>query len=142
MFLNGPIPGALIEKELDTSEAQAGATAIFIGKVRADKVKSSVVRAIEFTAQQNIANKTAVEIIEGCKKEKGVLNAEIWHSLGNVLSGQPCFLVIVNSKHRKESFEALQWIVDEVKKQCPIFGKEIFEDGRYQWKKNKETISF
>ena len=38
-------------------------------------------------------------------------------------------ILIVKSRHRKESFEASQYFVDELKKTVPIWKKEFFEDG-------------
>lgn len=141
MFIDGHIPISLIEKAFRASEENAGASTCFIGKVRADKKNGIKVQSIEFTAQKEIALRIASEIIEFSKEKMGIINAEIWHSLGLIYTGEPCFLVIVTGKHRKESFEALQYIVDEVKKLCPIFGKEFFNDGTYQWKKVKELTN-
>lgn len=141
MFIKGAIPFAEIERAYKQSEEDGGANAFFVGKVRADIAANAVVRSIEFTAQKEIADRVADEIIEFSKKQFGILNAEIWHSMGLVHVGEPCFLVMVVAKHREESFKALQYIVDEVKKQCPIFGKEIFNDGNYQWKKIRESIN-
>ncbi len=141
MFINGSIPFAQIERAYNESEENGGASAFFVGKVRADISNNSVVRSIEFTAQKDIAERVATEIIEFSRKHFGILNAEIWHSIGLIHAGEPCFLVLVNAKHREESFEALQYIVDEVKKQCPIFGREILNDGNYQWKIIRESIN-
>jgi len=38
--------------------------------------------------------------------------------------------------HRKESFEAIQYIVNEIKKRCPIFGEEVLASGDKKWKEN------
>jgi molybdopterin synthase catalytic subunit len=54
-----------------------------------------------------------------------------------VKAGEICLFVFVSSKHRQAAFDALTYIVEEVKAKVPIFGKEIFEDDTHQWKKNK-----
>jgi molybdopterin synthase catalytic subunit len=141
MFINGPIPFLQIERAYNESAENVGANTFFIGKVRADTSNNSVVQSIEFTAQKEIAERVVNEIIEFSRKEFEILKAEIWHSLGLVPVGEPCFLVTVSAKHREESFKALQYIVDEIKKQCPIFGKEIFKDGNYRWKTIRESIN-
>ena len=61
----------------------------------------------------------------------------IYHSMGRVKVGEICLFVFVSSPHRKEVFEALQYVVEEIKAQVPVFGKEVFEDESYQWKVNK-----
>jgi molybdopterin synthase catalytic subunit len=60
----------------------------------------------------------------------------IYHSKGIVKTGEICLFVFVSSPHRKEVFEALHEVVEEIKKQVPVFGKELFEDDSYQWKVN------
>ena len=51
------------------------------------------------------------------------------HRLGEVLPSELSMILIVKSRHRKESFEASQYFVDELKKTVPIWKKEFFEDG-------------
>ena len=135
MFVTGAIPENILGLTAADSK-DAGAVAVFVGKVRADIIDDREVESIEFSAQQTIAELQAAEIIEESKKRFGIFHAEIWHSLGNVKAGEPCFLVKVFGKHRRESFSALPFIVDEVKHRCPVFGKEIFSGGDYKWKEN------
>jgi molybdopterin synthase catalytic subunit len=42
----------------------------------------------------------------------------------------------VSSPRRKVVFEALEYIVEAIKADVPVFGKEIFEDESHQWKIN------
>jgi molybdopterin synthase catalytic subunit len=42
----------------------------------------------------------------------------------------------VSAPHRQVAFEGLRYVVEELKKQVPVFGKEIFGDDSYQWKVN------
>jgi molybdopterin synthase catalytic subunit len=61
----------------------------------------------------------------------------IYHSKGIVKTGEICLFVFVSSAHRLPSREALAYLVEEIKANAPIFGKEIFEDDTHQWKVNK-----
>lgn len=61
----------------------------------------------------------------------------IYHSLGRVRAGEICLFVFVSSPHRNQVFEALQYVVEEIKNLVPVFGKELFKDDSYQWKVNK-----
>ncbi len=138
MFIEGSIPRNFIEAATTASSAETGVQVLFVGRVRSDKKSDSTVTCIEFTAQKELAEKTAQKILNESKKKFGILDAEIWHSLGKVYSGKACFLVIVNGIHRKESFTALEYIVNEIKEQCPIFGKEILSNGTHSWKENRK----
>jgi molybdopterin synthase catalytic subunit len=137
MFVNGAIPDIILRETASADSDVAGAIAVFIGKVRGDSIEGEKVECIEFTSQQQIAESVVGDIIEECKMQFGILQAEVWHSLGNVKSGEACFFVKVIGKHRKESFAALPYIVDEIKSRCPIFGKEILTNGGHKWKENK-----
>jgi molybdopterin synthase catalytic subunit len=41
-------------------------------------------------------------------------------------------VVAVSAAHRKESFEACQFIIDAIKAKVPIWKKEVFEGGE-EW---------
>ena len=60
----------------------------------------------------------------------------IYHSLGEVKVGEICLFVFVSSPRRKEVFKALEYLVERIKSEAPIFGKELFEDETHQWKVN------
>ena len=60
----------------------------------------------------------------------------IYHSLGLVKAGEICLFVFVSAPRRKEVYEALNFLVEQIKEKVAIFGKELFEDDTYTWKKN------
>lgn len=135
-FIQGPIEDI---SNLSTANGNNhnGAESLFIGRVRGDILDGKTVQAIEFTAHIEIAQQVSARIIEESQQKFGINEVNIMHSLGNVETGKACFIVQVKSPHRKEAFDALPWIVNEIKLHCPIFGKELFENGTYVWKKNK-----
>lgn len=49
-------------------------------------------------------------------------------------------VVVVSTPHRKESFEACQYIIDNVKAKAPIWKKEVFEDGE-EWVDARPNIA-
>jgi molybdopterin synthase catalytic subunit len=62
----------------------------------------------------------------------------IYHSLGEVKAGEICLFVFVSSPRRKDVFNAIEYLVEAIKADVPIFGKEVFEDASHQWKTNKK----
>jgi molybdopterin synthase catalytic subunit len=60
----------------------------------------------------------------------------IYHSLGIVKKGEISLFVFTSSKHRKAAIESCSYLVERIKKEVPIWGKELFEDTDYQWKTN------
>ena len=61
----------------------------------------------------------------------------IYHSLGTVAAGEICLFVFTSAVHRKEAIDACEEVVELIKKELPIWGKEVFEDDTHQWKVNK-----
>ena len=60
----------------------------------------------------------------------------IYHSLGEVNVGEICLFVFTSSKHRKAAIAACEELVERIKKELPVWGKELFENKQEQWKVN------
>jgi len=137
------VPGAISPEFIANSIAKLqskttiGAHDIFLGQVRADIIEGQEVTAIEYSAYEEMANQKFHEIREATFTRFNLSCMHIYHSLGRVKVGEICLFVFVSSAHRKEVFDALQHVVEEIKNQVPIFGKELFKDDSYQWKVNK-----
>ncbi|MHA7129821.1 molybdenum cofactor biosynthesis protein MoaE [Algoriphagus namhaensis] len=138
IFVQGPITPEKIAKSIAAHQSKTGIGAhdIFLGQVRADEVVGKKVKAIEFTAQEEMANAVCHEIREATFEKFDLSCMHIYHSLGRVEAGELCIFVFVSSGHRQQVFEALPHLVNEIKARVPIFGKEIFEDETHQWKEN------
>lgn len=113
-----------------------GAHQIFLGQVRGDLIDSKEVVAIEYTAHEEMANKAFDVIREAAFEKYDLVCMHIYHSLGVVKTGEICLFVFVSSKHRKDVQLAIEFIVEEIKKNVPVFGKELFEDDSFVWKEN------
>lgn len=138
VFIEGAIPPEFISESIakHSSKKDIGAHAVFLGQVRADEINGNKVMGIEYNAYEEMANKVFYEIREECFKKFEITCMHIYHSKGLVKAGEISLFVFVSSKHRKTAFEACEWVVEEIKKQVPIFGKELFENNEYQWKEN------
>lgn len=109
---------------------EVGAWVIFRGVTR-QKGRYGKTKALYYEAYEPMAIKEMLRIEEAAKKRFGVEFVEIHHRLGTVPLGRVSMLVVVGSSHRKEAFQAIEWIVDEVKHRVPIFKKEINEEGEF-----------
>ena len=90
-----------------------------------------------FRAMKQWPRKKLHDIREDAFQKFDLTCMHIYHSLGIVNLGEICFFVFVSAAHRPQVYEATEYIVNKVKEDVPIFGKELFETGAYQWKKNK-----
>ncbi len=136
------VVGAISPEKIATSIAHhqvktnIGGHAIFLGQVRADEIEGETVKAIDYTAYEEMAEKEFHEIREAAFEKYDLTCLHIYHSLGVVKAGEICLFVFTSSKHRAMAFDACRFITEEIKAKVPVFGKEIFEDDSHQWKKN------
>ncbi|MCE7041306.1 molybdenum cofactor biosynthesis protein MoaE [Dyadobacter sp. CY312] len=138
VFVQGPISPEFVGSSIAShqSKTNVGAHAIFLGQIRADQKEEGVVSGIEYSAYEEMAEEAFHQIREAAFARFDLICMHIYHSLGIVPTGQISLFVFVSSAHRKVSFEASEYIVEQIKANVPIFGKELTETG-YSWKENK-----
>ncbi len=137
-FTKGPISPDFIASSIAQlqAETQIGAHQIFLGQVRNDEIDGKEVIAIDYTANEALANKVFHEIRETTFERFDLASLHIYHSLGRVNKGEICLFVFVSSKRRKVVMQAIEFVVEEIKAKAPVFGKEVFEDETHVWKVN------
>lgn len=137
-FVQGPISAEFIGNSIAKHQTKTsiGAHNIFLGQVRADEIDGKTVAAIDYSAYEEMAEQNFHEIREAAFQKYDLTCLHIYHSLGNVKAGEICLFVFVSAPKRKVVYEALNYLVEEIKEKVAIFGKEIFEDETYTWKKN------
>ena len=139
IFKEGAISSESIGKSIGNhqSKTDIGAHSIFLGQVRADEIDGKQVAGIEYSANEEMANEAVFKIREAAFEKFNLTCMHIYHSLGLVKTGEICLFVFVSSPHRDVCYKASRHIVEQIKAEVPIFGKEIFEDDSHQWKINK-----
>jgi molybdopterin synthase catalytic subunit len=137
-FIQGPISAEFIGNSIGKHQSKTtiGAHNIFLGQVRADVIEGKTVVAIDYTAYEEMAEQTFHEIREATFAKYELSCLHIYHSLGTVKTGEICLFVFVSAPRRKVVYEALEFLVEEIKEKTAVFGKELFEDESYTWKKN------
>jgi molybdopterin synthase catalytic subunit len=138
LFFNGPIPAELIARQVSAHSVKTdiGAHDIFLGQVRADVSKSGTVRAITYSAYEALASERYQVMREEAITRFGLRCAHVLHSLGEVKAGEICLFVFVSASHREAAFEGCCWLVEQVKKDLPVWGKLIFGNDTHEWKQN------
>jgi molybdopterin synthase catalytic subunit len=138
VFVQGAISSGFITQSIakHQSKTTIGAHNIFLGQVRADVLEKQTVSAIEYTAYEEMAEEALATIREKAFAKFDLICMHIYHSLGVVKAGEICLFVFVSASRRKEVYEATEAIVNWIKTDVPIFGKEIFENNAFKWKVN------
>lgn len=140
IFIEGPIDPTFVAESIakHTIKTNIGGHSIFLGQIREDSINDKKVWSIEFTAYQEMALEKSHEIREEIITKYGLTCAHIYHSLGNINVGEICLFVFTSTPHRKEAIDACDEMVDRIKKEVPLWGKEILEDRSHTWKENKQ----
>jgi molybdopterin synthase catalytic subunit len=121
-----------VQRVIETASARgAGAVNLFIGTVR-DLAHDKKVVWLEYEAYESMAVAETRKIIDEAAHRWPLLGWAVSHRVGTLKPGEVAVAVAVSTKHRKEAFEACQFIIDKLKENVPIFKKEVFEDGE-EW---------
>lgn len=139
IFTDGAITAQKIADDIQkhASKTEIGAHSIFLGQVRADEKEGGSVTAIEYTAYTEMALEKMNEIREALFAKYELTCMHVHHSLCIVPAGEICLFVFVSSKHRKAAIDACEELVEAIKFQLPIWGKEILDKKNSVWKENK-----
>lgn len=138
VFIQGAISPEFICNSIAKHQAKhsIGAHNIFLGQVRADEIEGKIVSAIEYSAYEEMADEAMTALREKAFAQFDLICMHIYHSIGAVKAGEICLFVFVSATRRSQVYEATEAIVNWIKTEVPIFGKELFEDTTFQWKKN------
>ena len=138
VIVDGAISPVFIGESIakHSSKKDIGAHSIFLGQVRNDLINDKKVKAIDYTSYIEMAEEKFHEIREDAFKKYSLTCMHIYHSIGKVNAGEISLFVFTSSIHRKDAIKACEEIVEKIKKEVPVWGKEIFEDESSQWKIN------
>lgn len=139
IFSEGAIAPAFIAESIGkhSSKTDIGGHSIFLGQVRADMIDEQRVAAIEYTSYEELALEKMHTIREEIFAKYELTCMHVHHSLGKVAAGEICLFVFTSSAHRRAAIDACNEVVERIKTDLPVWGKEIFEDETHQWKVNQ-----
>lgn len=139
IFVQGAIAPAFVAESIQkhSTKTTIGAHSIFMGQVRSDVLDEKQVVAIEYTAYEEMALEKMHVIREDIFSKYSLTCMHIYHSLGRVAAGDICLFVFTSSGHRKAAIAACEEVVERIKHELPIWGKELFDNETHQWKENK-----
>lgn len=138
IFVDGAISSSFIAEQIakHQSKTDIGAHEIFLGQVRADVLDNKTVVAIDYTTYEEMALQQVHEIRESIFEKYALTCMHVYHSLGSVKAGEISLFVMTSSKHRRAAIDACNEVVERIKNELPVWGKEIFGDETYTWKVN------
>lgn len=113
------------------SVGSSGGQVMFTGTVR-DHTGDRNVHHLEYEAYAPMAIKEMTRIANEAQWRWSLKKVALHHRTGTLSIGELAVVVAVSAPHRAAAFEACQFIIDELKKDVPIWKKEFFEGGE-EW---------
>lgn len=113
-----------LNKELSEmpDNTSTGAIVSFIGKVR--DLDNNTLSKMTLEHYPGMTERSLLSITEDACKKWDLHDVVIIHRIGSLLVGDNIVLVIINSRHRKNAFNACEFIMDYLKTSAPFWKKE------------------
>eukprot|EP00428_Durinskia_dybowskii_P079033 CAMPEP_0170361516 /NCGR_PEP_ID=MMETSP0117_2-20130122/3847_1 /TAXON_ID=400756 /ORGANISM="Durinskia baltica, Strain CSIRO CS-38" /LENGTH=173 /DNA_ID=CAMNT_0010615885 /DNA_START=81 /DNA_END=602 /DNA_ORIENTATION=+ len=115
----------------------AGAVSTFFGTTR-DTFEGKDVTHLEYEAYPEMALPSMLDICARAREKWSLKHIIMQHKIGDCPISDVSIAIIVSSKHRKDSLEAVNFMINELKDTVPIWKKECYGEGSAAtWKDNK-----
>lgn len=118
---------------------EAGGVVLFSGEAR-NNHKGRAVKYLEYEAYVPLASAMIAEIVDAARQRWGLQHAAAVHRVGKLEISESAVVVVTSHAHRKQAYEANQFIIDAIKRDVPIWKCEHFEDGTREWGANAEAM--
>jgi MoaE-MoaD fusion protein len=125
---------AVVDRKLELAEVVEavaatgrGGIVTFTGTVRSD-TRGRAVRRLEYEAYVPMAEKKLAEIGQRVGEAHGAAVA-IVHRVGVLAPGDAAVVIAAAAPHRTPAFRACEDAIELLKKDVPIWKREVFEDG-------------
>mgnify|MGYP000542448782 FL=1 len=111
--------------QINSKHSNIGAVSIFVGYVKNINNQQKVT-SINLEVYRDMAHKSLEEICLKSQRKWDVIDTLIVHRYGELKVNEKIVLVATFSLHRKESFEACNFIMDYLKKDAPFWKNEFY----------------
>lgn len=111
---------------------RSGAAVLFVGTTR-QFTDLRETEKLNYDCYQDMAMKVLSELRQQAMQQWSLEACSLVHRVGVVEVGQASIAVAVSSPHRSDSFQAITWLMDQIKQQVPIWKQENWADGTREW---------
>jgi molybdopterin synthase catalytic subunit len=129
-IIEAPIDHAALTERVRSN--RAGAVCLFLGTVR-ELTGERRTASLDYEAYPVMAERKLAELEDEARRRWPVVEAAIVHRVGHLELGEVSVAIAVSTPHRKDAFEACQWLMDTIKQVVPIWKKEVWADGTEEW---------
>ncbi len=114
------------------ADPDVGAHGWFVGVTRRTTDKR-VTNTLTYEAHPPMAIRELEKLAEAAIERFSLCRIVIVHRLGEVPVGDASVVVGCSSGHRPQTFQALAWVMDTLKREVPIWKRETYVDGTTEW---------
>jgi molybdopterin synthase catalytic subunit len=127
-----------IISNLRKNKPSIGAIVSFIGYVRDfnKEINTKKLKHMNLEHYPGMTEKKLINIELNAKSKWSLEDVFIIHRVGKLLPSDPIVAVVVASQHRKNAFEACEFIIDFLKTDAPFWKKEISDQDEL-WVENR-----
>ncbi len=111
---------------------QAGAVVLFLGTVR-ELTSGRRTLALDYECYPEMARKKMEELEAEARRRWPLVECALVHRLGRLELAEASVAVAVSTPHRRDAFEAGQWLIDTLKEVVPVWKRENWDDGSQEW---------
>jgi molybdopterin synthase catalytic subunit len=118
----------------EVGDASCGAIATFVGVVRAETRADGVrLEALDYSAYEAMAQAELQALSEAMLREFPIFAVRAVHRLGVMGIGESSVALVVSAGHRGAAFDACRELMERIKRDVPIFKREIWQGGERTW---------
>ena len=125
LTLQGFDPGAELSA-FCAARTETGAVASFVGLARGE---AGAAQALELEAYAGFTEAEITRMAEAAAARFGLQDVLVIHRHGSIAPGEPIVMVATAAAHRREAFEACDYLMDYLKSRAPFWKKEHGPDG-------------
>jgi molybdopterin synthase catalytic subunit len=113
-------PGAALTA-FSADRAESGAVASFLGLARGEAGQAT---ALELEAWPEFTGPEIEKMAEAARERFSLHDVAVIHRVGEIAPGEAIVMVMTAAAHRREAFEACDYLMDYLKSRAPLWKKE------------------
>ena len=117
----------------------SGGISCFLGTTRENEGDLKV-EYLDYEAYIPLCLKYFKELSEIAFQKYNISKICIHHRIGIVKVGEISIIIIVSGSHRKDPIEAVEYILNQVKANAPVWKKSVYSSGEAAYKVNSECV--
>ena len=122
------------ELTAEIADPSCGAITTFVGIVRAEtRSDGAALQALDYSGYESMAGEQLQALCEAVLREFPIFAVRAVHRLGVLSIGETSVALAVSAGHRAAAFDACRELMERIKRDVPIFKREIWHGGDQSW---------